>query len=125
MGTNWKYVISRRSVVAGLLVIPVAGMTHQGHGAARIRAEAMVLSSKNNLLSLRLELANLASSPITLSAIRAEGAEDVVLKVPLEIKGYDTASFDVELHFQRQIPGVFTAHLDFGAHGQGPVLVMP
>ncbi len=49
----------------------------------------------------------------------------MVLQVPLEIEGYDTASLDVELLFQTQIPGVFTAHLDFGADGQGPVLVMP
>ncbi len=125
METNWKYAISRRSVLAGLVAIPVAGMAHQGHGASRVRADATVLSTENNVVRLQLEMVNLGSSPLSLSVIRAEGAADVVFEAPVEIKGFDTLSIVVELWFQTQILGVFTAYLDFGVHGQGPVLVMP
>lgn len=77
------------------------------------------------VISLRIALLNLGSTPVQLLGVGAENAADVVMPEPVVIDVYDEAVALVDLHFAQDIPGVFTAYLDFGEHGRGPVLVMP
>lgn len=125
MNTNREIQFTRRGLIAGLLVLPVAGLAHEGHDASRITAEAKVLGVKDKEIRLRIELLNLGSNPVLLLGLRTEQAMDIDLPEPVLIHGYDTASLLVDLQFTQSIPGVFTVYLDFGEHGQGPLLVMP
>ena len=125
MNMNKEFRLTRRGFVVGLLVLPVAGIAHEGHGSSGISAEAKVLSVKDREIRLWIELLNMGSNPVQLLGLGTEGALDVVLPAPVAVKGYDAASLQVDLQFTQTIPGVFTVYLDFGEHGRGPVLVMP
>ncbi|WP_139280644.1 hypothetical protein [Shimia gijangensis] len=107
------------------MLLPAAGMAHEGHGASRIKAEAKVLAIKGQTMSLRIELVNLGSNSVQLQGLGTELAQDVLLANPVSVPGYDAASLKVDLQFTKAIPGVFTIYLDFGEHGRGPVVVMP
>lgn len=104
---------------------PVIGLAHDGHGVSRVVVDAKVLKVRNGTIRLRFELLNLDSNPIDLVAVEAKGAGRVTLPSAMTVKGFDAGEVVIELRFPEGVPGVFTAILDFGIHGQGPVVVMP
>lgn len=125
MNRQHKTRLTRRAMLCGLLLAPTMGLAHSGHGAARISAEATVIRRKGNTVKLVLRILNTGSRPIKLFKVTAEGAAPVTLGTPLEIAGFGEGNLMLSLEFHTAIPGIFTAHLDFGDHGQGPVTVMP
>lgn len=117
--------LTRRAFLAGLALVPTVALAHPGHGAAKITVDAQVLSSTSTTVTLVLQLLNLGSTPITLFGVGAKGADTVTLARPVEIAGFGGENVDVILTFQGEVPGIFTVTMDFGEHGQGPVVVMP
>lgn len=125
MNKHHKTLTSRRSVLAGLLSLPAAAYGHEGHAHSRISAEASVVKVENGEVTVRLGMLNTGSTPVSLRAIRAEGAEPLILEEAFIVDGFSEGSLIVRLRFGETVPGVFTAVLDFGKDGKGPVLIMP
>lgn len=123
MNTHRETNLTRRGMVAGMLLLPVAAMAHEGHSASRIRAEAFVLSVKGSSVRLKIELLNLASTSIPLYGVVTGNAARVVLPQPVVVDGFGAASLRIELQFNTPAPDVFTMTLDFGEHGHWPVRV--
>ena len=116
--------MTRRALLAGLVAFPAMAIAHEDHGAADVIADAEVLAVTENLLTLRLAIFNRGPHALTVFSVIAPGATAVeALFVPIE--GNGKAEVEVALSFDAPIPGILTAILDFGAEGQGPVLVMP
>ena len=110
--------------MTGLVAVPSLGLAHEGHGAADIIADVTVIGRTEKDLDLRIVLSNRATHEITLMSIYAPGA-DTLDAIFQRIEPKSQASLELTLSFQNEIHGIFTAVLDFGEDGQGPVLVMP
>ncbi|WP_299353672.1 hypothetical protein [uncultured Shimia sp.] len=117
--------ITRRAVLFGLLTFPAVAVAHSGHGALKISAEADVVRVKGQSVEVLFRVLNTASTPITLFGISVEGANPVRLSDPFIIAPFSEGSLRVSLEFKETVPGIFTADLDFGELGHGPVTVMP
>lgn len=115
---------TRRLFLAGLTVAPALVLAHEDHGSVDVIADADVLSVTGQTLTLALTMYNRGTHALTLFWLRAEGAATAeALFAPLEAGG--RTKIEITLHFDGPVPGIFTAVLDFGTDGQGPVLVMP
>ena len=120
---NFSPKLTRRTLIMGLSAFPVVAFAHAGHGAARVSADAKVLSAKQSWMRLKITILNLGSTPIVLHGLSASGASATPLPAPFEIGGFDGADVVFELTFQSVVPSAFTAQLDFAEHGSAPVLV--
>lgn len=123
--TDSKSTFTRRAFIAVALASPVAALAHEGHGANHVTATATVLRRKKTRLDLALTFFNKGSELVTLQAISVEGATLSKQKLPFEIAAGALEEQKLTLRFADAIPGIFTMVLDFGADGQGPVVVMP
>lgn len=74
-------------------------------------------------VTLSLAISNHSEEDFVLQKIQATGAR-VDAIVPLKIQPGAQQGVEVTLIFETPVPGIFTALLDFGANGQGPVLVI-
>ena len=123
MRTENNRMISRRAVLAGLVLVPSLGMAHGDHGPTRIGIEAKVLRVRKTVATMRFGMANTASTPIELRGLTVEGAKVAPLAKPFEIGGFGVGEIKVEMDFGETVPDFITATLDFGHHGKRSVRV--
>lgn len=116
--------LSRRLFLAAAVSLPSLALAHEDHSPADIIADAEVESFDGTSLILSVSIFNLAPHAVTLFSIAAPGAA-ATEAIFLTIEGGGQAKTRVSLSFEGYVPGIFTAVLDFGEDGQGPVLVMP
>ena len=106
------------------LAVPSVALAHDDHGAADIIADAEVESFDGTDLTLKLSIYNRSAHAVTLFAVSAPGAfgtEALFVTIDSSTQAEALAT----VRFEGAVPGIFTAVLDFGEDGQGPVLVMP
>ncbi|MDC0738815.1 hypothetical protein N6L24_11025 [Cognatishimia sp. SS12] len=120
---------NRSHAVAALLLclLPLFGgpaRAHDGHGAAQVIADAGAVAQSARTLRFSVTLTNRGDTPLTLIDLHVAGAE-VTLALPVSLPGAGQMTLPVSVTFTAPPPGIFTAVLDFGADGQGPLLVMP
>ena len=116
--------LTRRSFCAMALALPSLAFAHDDHGAADIIADAEVENFDGSNLTLKLSIYNRSAHAVTLFAVAAPGALGTeALFVTIDCS--TQAEARAILRFEGAVPGIFTAVLDFGEDGQGPVLVMP
>lgn len=123
MKTHCLTSLSRRALLVGFITAPTLTWAHSGHGPTRMSAEVRVGRVKDGAVKLVLTLVNTASTPTALLSITAKGAAPVVLPQPFEVAGFGTGELEITLDFQGEVPGRFTATLDFGDHGHRSVTV--
>jgi len=123
MRTENYTMLSRRAVLAGLVLVPSLGMAHGDHGPRRIGIEAKVQRVRKGVATVRFSLANTASTPMELRGLSAEGAKVAPLAKPFEIGGFGVGEIKVEMDFGGAVPDVITVTLDFGHHGKRAVRV--
>jgi hypothetical protein len=116
--------LTRSLFLSAALALPFAAHAHEDHGAAQIIADAQVISLDASVLTLKVSIYNRAPHVVTLFSVLAPGAA-AAEALFVTIEGSGQAEVDVTLSFEGPIPGIFTAVLDFGEDGQGPVLVIP
>lgn len=110
--------------MALLCTVPTHSFAHEDHGAAQVAADATVIAQQDRTLQMILTMYNLSPHSVTLFAVGAPGAQPVeALFTTLPAR--EMTQTQIELTFEDDIPGLFTAVLDFGEDGQGPVLVLP
>ncbi|MGR3813370.1 MAG: hypothetical protein ACU0AU_04695 [Cognatishimia activa] len=116
--------LTRRSFCAMALALPSLAFAHDDHGTADIIADAAVVSFDGTDLTLKLSIYNRSAHAVTLFAVSAPGAMGAEALF-VTIDSSTQAEARATLRFEGAVPGIFTAVLDFGEDGQGPVLVMP
>lgn len=116
--------LTRRLFLGAALSLPTWALAHEDHGAADIIADAQVESFDGSALTLKLSIYNRSAHAVTLFSLIAPGAATVEALF-LTIESSSFAETTATLRFEGEVPGIFTAILDFGEDGQGPVLVMP
>ena len=116
--------VARRIAMAILCAVPTHGFAHEDHGVAQVAADAVVIETEDNRLDLAVQMYNLAPHDVTLFAVKAPGAQPVEALFTTVPAGASADAL-ISLTFDFEIPAIFTAILDFGDDGQGPLLVLP
>lgn len=111
------------SMIVGGLAAPRVAEAHDGSHVSRIVSDVQGISVEGAQMGFHLIISNLSEHTVTLESISARDAEAAPI-APVLIGPGDQQVLDISLSFQEAVPGIFTAVLDFGAAGQGPVLVM-
>lgn len=108
--------------VVGASFAPTGAAAHDGHHLSHILADVAAVEAHGKIVGLELVLANQSQHRVTLKDILAPAAETAPM-APLHIAPGEAQRVEVTLFFESNVPGIFTAVLDFGAAGQGPVLI--
>lgn len=110
-------------MIFGVTMTPVMVPAHDGHHVTRIVSDVEAIAVAGSRMTLTLAVSNYSEAEVVLQAISVPNAESTSI-APVLIAPGAQQDVDVTLFFETPIPGIFTAVLDFGSDGQGPVLVM-
>jgi len=112
--------------IIGILLLCLsagAALPHDGHAAPQVLITVETVQSAGNVVDLALQVTNLGPA-VTLQGVLAQGARAAdFAPVVLEFAGQ--RQVQGRLVFESPPPGIFSAWLDFGPAGQGPVIVVP
>lgn len=115
--------LGRFALISGLTFSPAIAAAHDGAHVSRIVSDVESIAVAGSRMTLSLAVSNYSDQEVVLHAVTAQKAE-VTDIAPVMIAPGAQQDIEVTLYFHAPIPGIFTAVLDFGADGQGPVLVM-
>ncbi|MFY0596417.1 MAG: hypothetical protein JXQ85_08305 [Cognatishimia sp.] len=96
---------------------------HEGSHVSRIVSDVSQLKVIGSEMLLSLTVTNFSETDVVLQSVWATGAEATAI-APVSIEQGAAQLVEVTFVFSSSIPSIFTAVLDFGVNGQGPVLVM-
>lgn len=113
----------RIAAILGITLVPEIATAHDGHHMTRIVSDVEAIAVAGSRMTLTLAVSNYSEGEVVLQAISVPNAESMSI-APVLIAPGGQQDVDVTLFFETPIPGIFTAVLDFGSDGQGPVLVM-
>lgn len=111
------------AILMAMTAAPIAGVAHDGAHLTRIVSDVTDVSTIGTQMALELTVSNFSHELVTLQSISTQNA-DVAAVAPTEIAPGEQAEVQTIMVFSQPIPGIFTAVLDFGEAGQGPVLVI-
>lgn len=115
--------LGRIALIFGLTFSPAIAAAHDGAHVSRIVSDVENIAVAGNRMMISLAVFNYSEQEVVLKAVTAQKAE-VTDIAPVMIAPGAQQDIEVTFFFQTTVPGIFTAVLDFGADGQGPVLVM-
>lgn len=121
--TTFAALIGCLALVSGGLFMPFTATAHDGAHVTRIVSDVQDMAVEGQRMTLSLAVSNFSETAVVLQSVTAPSA-DVTAIPPVLIRPGTQQDVKVTLFFQKAIPGIFTAILDFGEDGQGPVLVM-
>lgn len=111
-------------ITTWLALIPLIVRAHEGHGQISVVADAINIKVTEHTLEFEIQLTNYGLIDVTLGNISVpDGKADQF--PPETLSGGEAKVIPVRVIFDGPVPGIFTAILDFGEDGQGPLLVMP
>jgi|GEM_PF-6065668 len=96
---------------------------HEGSHVTLIVSDDSQLQVIGTEMSLFLTVTNFSETDVVLHSVSATEAEATAI-APVLIEQGAAQLVEVTFVFSSSIPSIFTAVLDFGVNGQGPVLVM-
>lgn len=111
-------------VTTWVALFSLQARAHDGHQQISVVADAMNIQAVGQILQFDLSLTNFGQRNVAIVGISAPAAEASLFE-PVDLGAAETQVIPVQLKFADELPGIFTAVLDFGESGQGPVLVMP
>lgn len=111
-------------ITTWLTLSPVIVRAHEGHGQISVVADAINIKVTEHALEFEIQLTNYGHNDVTLGNITVpDGKADQFS--PETLSSGEAKVIPVRVIFDGPVPGIFTAILDFGEVGQGPLLVVP
>lgn len=120
---TYTALFGRIALILGGVLAPVMAPAHDGSHVTRIVSDVEAVAIAGTRMTLSLAVSNYSEEDVVLQSVTAQDADATAI-APVLIAPGAQQDVEVTLFFQTAIPGIFTAVLDFGADGQGPVLVM-
>ena len=115
--------LTRRFLLSGLFLAPLAAFAHDGHDLSRIHVSTLETHPVAGGLEVALRLENGRDTDVTLAAIYSDLGDVSLAQAPNLTPG-SVIDTTVTIHAAAW-PGIFTLILDFGEAGLGPVTVIP
>lgn len=117
--------MQRRAFLAGLLATPLAAAAHDQTGTDSPFVTVVEARLLEGGVEATLLVENHSEAELVLQEAAVSGADVNGVLTPFSIPGQGIEALRAQVVFDGDIPGLFTLMLDFGAHGSGPVLIMP
>ena len=125
---------TKRIVVRGIALLVTGALSlwsgfahaHDRPHAPAVFAEIDSATVEAHAVDIILSLTGLDTGhAVAVHAVSAEGASTARMTQPVPVPFAEDVTLTARLHFVTAPPGIFTLTLDFGAAGQGGVIVIP